>query len=355
MASGPATILLTVQALRAVAAASVVLHHDLAVLVRKAGYPPTFSVVGAAGVDLFFVISGFVMVYTHFDAFTAPGAATSFARRRVVRIAPLYWIVTTVTVVLLIAVPSLFSSVKLDWTNVVCSYFFLLSQMPSGDINTVVIVGWTLCFEAYFYVVFALLLNLPRRYFLAASGFIFCVGLVIGTLYNVPPWATVAVRPLLFEFYFGAVLAFLFVAGFALPLGIAILAIGLGATATVFTDPANNDWLRILVWGVPAGLMVAGSVSLERVDIRVPKILLALGASSYSLYLTHPFAVSAAAEAWSFFHLTNRVPSYLAAALLFCIALGVGHGVYLCLEKPMTDWLKGSWRPTKAPAGPRRA
>jgi exopolysaccharide production protein ExoZ len=108
MASGPATILLTVQALRAVAAASVVLHHDLAVLVRRAGYPPTFSVIGAAGVDLFFVISGFVMVYTHFDAFTAPGAATSFARRRIVRIAPLYWIVTTVTVVLLIAFECVF-------------------------------------------------------------------------------------------------------------------------------------------------------------------------------------------------------------------------------------------------------
>jgi peptidoglycan/LPS O-acetylase OafA/YrhL len=100
------------------------------------------------------------------------------------------------------------------------------------------------------------------------------------------------------------VLAFLFIAGFALPSGIAILAIMLGATAALFTDPANDDWLRILVWGVPAGLMVAGVVSLERVDIRVPKILVALGASFYRLYLTHPFAVSAAAEGWSFFHLS---------------------------------------------------
>jgi exopolysaccharide production protein ExoZ len=355
MASGPGSILLTVQALRAVAAASVVVHHDLAVLIRKAGYPPTFSVVGAAGVDLFFVISGFVMVYTHFDTFNTPGAATSFARRRVIRVAPLYWIVTTATVILLIAVPTVFSSVKLDWANVVFSYFFLLSQMPSGDINTVVIVGWTLCFEAYFYLVFALFLNLPRRYFLAASGLIFGVGLLIGAFYNVPPWATVAVRPLVFEFYFGAVLAFLFVGGFALPSGIAIVAIMLGAAAMLFIDPANSDWLRILAWGLPASFMVAGAVSLERVDIRVPKILVALGASSYSLYLTHPFAVSAAAEAWSFFHLTDRVPAYLPGAILFCTALGVGHGVYLFLEMPITDWLKGSWRPTKAPTGPRRA
>ena len=355
MASGPGTILLTVQALRAVAAASVVLHHDLAVLIRKAGYPPTFSVVGAAGVDLFFVISGFVMMYTHFDAFKMPGAPASFVRRRVIRVAPLYWIVTTATVALLIAVPNAFSTVKLDWVNVVFSYFFLLSQMPSGDINTVVIVGWTLCFEAYFYFVFALLLNFPRRFFLPAFGLIFCVGLLIGAFYNVPPWATVAVRPLIFEFYFGAVLAYLFVAGFALPAGIAILVIVLGAAATVFTDPANDDWLRILVWGAPAGLMVAGAVSLERVDIRVPKILVALGASSYSLYLTHPFAISAAAKAWSFFHLTERVPAYLPGAILFCTALGVGHGVYLYLEKPMTDWLKGSWRATKSAAGRRSA
>jgi exopolysaccharide production protein ExoZ len=172
MGTGPGKILLTVQALRAVAAASVVMHHDLAVLIRKAGYAPTFSVVGAAGVDLFFIISGFVMIYTHFDVFNTPGAGASFARRRVVRVAPLYWIVTTATVVLLIVIPNVFSSVKLVWANVVFSYFFLLSQLPSGDINTVVIVGWTLCFEAYFYLVFALLLHLPRRYFLATSGLV---------------------------------------------------------------------------------------------------------------------------------------------------------------------------------------
>jgi exopolysaccharide production protein ExoZ len=333
----------TVQALRAVAAASVVLHHDMAVLIRKAGYPFTFSVIGAAGVDLFFVISGFVMVYTHFDAFTEPGAAASFARRRVIRVAPLYWIVTTATVALLIAVPNIFYSVRLDWANVAFSYFFLLSERPSGDINTVIVVGWTLCFEAYFYFVFALLLNLPRRYFLPTSALIFGVGLLIGTFYNVPPWATVAVRPLALEFYFGGVLAFLFVAGFALPFGIAIPAIVLGAVATVFTDPANDDWRRILVWGVPAALMVAGGASLERFSIRVPKILVALGASSYSLYLTHPFAVSAAADLWSFFHLTERVPAYVPGVILFCTALGVGHGVYLFLEKPMTGWLKRSW------------
>jgi exopolysaccharide production protein ExoZ len=74
MGTEPGKILLTVQALRAVAAASVVMHHDLAVLIRKAGYAPTFSVVGAAGVDLFFIISGFVMIYTHFDVFNTPGA-----------------------------------------------------------------------------------------------------------------------------------------------------------------------------------------------------------------------------------------------------------------------------------------
>jgi exopolysaccharide production protein ExoZ len=159
-----------------------------------------------------------------------------------------------------------------------------LSRMPSGDINTVVIVGWTLCFEAYFYLVFALLLNLPRRYFLAASGLIFGVGLLVGASKNVPPWATVAVRPLILEFYLGAVLAFFFIARFALPLGIAILAIGLGDAAMLSINPANDDWLRILVWGLPAGLIVAGAVSLERIDIRVPKILVALGASSYSLY-----------------------------------------------------------------------
>src|SRR6266481_2042031 len=93
--------LLTVQALRAIAAASVVMLHVLAVTVQRAGYSFTYPYFCAAGVDLFF----------------------------------------------LIIAPQLFLSLRLDWHNVLFSYLFLLSRTLAGDVNTVVVTGWSLCYE----------------------------------------------------------------------------------------------------------------------------------------------------------------------------------------------------------------
>ena len=167
----------TVQALRAFAASSVVVHHIMIVAVQKAGYQYSFPSTAAAGVDLFFLISGFIMVYTHFDDFGKAGASASFIRRRLIQIVPLYWIAATVAVALLIVIPSAFSTLKLDWQNVLFSYLFLLSRTSNGGLNTILVTGWSTCYEIYFYALFALLLFLPRRMFLIAGGAIFAVGL----------------------------------------------------------------------------------------------------------------------------------------------------------------------------------
>jgi exopolysaccharide production protein ExoZ len=334
--------LLTVQALRAIAAASVVMLHVLAVTVQRAGYSFTYPYFCAAGVDLFFLISGFIMIYTHFDNFGEAGAPASFIWRRFIRIAPLYWIVTTVTVAILIIAPQLFLSLRLDWHNVLFSYLFLLSRTPAGDVNTVVVTGWSLCYEVYFYALFAALLFLPRKYFLIATGAIFAVGLFVkATAADLPPWATVTTSPLLIEFYLGAIIGFLFIARFALPTPLAWVALIAGfAVIPVLGDPVGGDWYRVLYWGLPSAAILAGAISLDRAAIRVPKIFIALGASSYSLYLTHPFVVAAFAKAWAFVYLTEQLPAYILASLLFGAALLVGHLVHLLLEKPITGWLK---------------
>jgi peptidoglycan/LPS O-acetylase OafA/YrhL len=331
--------LFTVQGLRAIAAASVVLYHVFNMLVHNAGYSFHFSDVGAAGVDLFFLISGFIMIYTHFDNFGEEGASTSFMRRRVIRIVPLYWLATTATVALLVCAPTLFSTIKLDWNNVASSYFFLLSPNSEGVVGTVTQTGWTLCYEFYFYVVFGALLFLPRRYFLIAAGLIFVIGLLVGAGGTVPPCATVATHPLLAEFYLGSIIAFLFLAGFSLPSNIAIVSIVLSVIVILVAgEPADQNWQRVLWWGLPCAIILASAVSLERISIRVPKILVALGASSYSLYLIHPFVLPAFGKAWSLMHL-GKAPPFVAGLLAFTAALIVGHSVHVWFEKPMTKWL----------------
>src|SRR5215472_11255649 len=199
--------LLTVQALRAFAAASVVVHHILVVAVQKAGYDYSFPSTAAAGVDLFFLISGFIMVYAHYDDFGVAGASASFIRRRLIRIVPLYWIATTAAVLLLLVRPSAFSALKLDWQNALFSYLFFLSQTSNGSLNTVLVTGWSLCYEMYFYVLFALLLFLPRRMFLIAGGAIFAIGLTIDAAgIEIPPRATSTTSPRLPEIYHGTII-----------------------------------------------------------------------------------------------------------------------------------------------------
>jgi len=122
--------------------------------------------------------------------------------------------------------PRLFSTVTFNWENAAASYLFLLSKIPGEGIGTVVQTGWTLCFEAYFYALFAILLNGHRKYFLIGLGVIFAAGTILGAVAgSVPPFATVATNPILFEFLFGAVRGFLFIKGRCLPHPAAIAAV----------------------------------------------------------------------------------------------------------------------------------
>ena len=91
--------------------------------------------------------------------------------------------------------------------------------------------------------------------------------------------------------------------------------------------------------GADPGFILIGALSLERFGVRVPKFLVALGASSYSLYLVHPFILPAFGKAWSMMHLSAKLPAFAPGLMAFSAALLVAHGIYLWLKKPMTAWL----------------
>jgi peptidoglycan/LPS O-acetylase OafA/YrhL len=317
-------------------------------LVHNAGYSLYVPDIGASGVDLFFLISGFIMFYTNFGAFGKPGASASFIGRRTIRIVPMYWICTTGVVVLLAFAPRLFSSVEFKWNYVISSYVFLLSENSAGQIGTVIQTGWTLCFEVYFYILFAALLNWPRRYFLVASGMVFVGGIILGKLVgHVPIWATVATDPILLEFYLGAALAFLFARGFSLSRVVAIGAISLGIVILATTINTNlGVWTRPVCFGLPYAAILLGAISLER-TITVPKLLVSLGDSSYSLYLTHPFILPALGKLWLALHLSERTSPLILGLIAFSCALLIGHLAYLLIEKPVTNWLSQAWRAYK--------
>jgi len=105
---------------------------------------------GFIGVDIFFVISGFVMVISPRFLVTSEDGWKIFLKKRILRIVPLYWAATTFKLVVILFISSLVLHAKLDWLVIFKSYFFLPSHNLDGEIKPFLGVGWTLVFEMFF-------------------------------------------------------------------------------------------------------------------------------------------------------------------------------------------------------------
>src|SRR5262245_49156587 len=129
-----------IQYLRGIAATMVVLYH-LRVPLERLGYGGAWPEWLASGVDIFFVVSGFIMWVTTFRAAPSPG---TFYYKRIVRIVPLYWLLTSVIVMALLIVPSSVSSGRFELDHVITSYLFVPAIHPvTGKYEPVLIAGWT--------------------------------------------------------------------------------------------------------------------------------------------------------------------------------------------------------------------
>lgn len=346
--SSPNT-LYSIQALRALAAAWVVIYHQInaervyGAGVSVLGGPAHF---GFAGVDLFFVISGFIMATVTSGRFGKPSAAVDFLGKRVVRIYPLYWICTAAILAVLAVRPSALDP-ALAQKSVMES--LLLLPVQGGPL---LVVGWTLTYELYFYVLTAIALAAASQRTVPWLLGAWAVGLALAQLLPAQsPWAILVTSPLAFEFIAGA-LAGLYWRRLTVAAAWGMLAVGitwlLGACALLIDMPNHGESpsTRTLAFGPAAALIVAGLARLELADkIRVPRVAVLLGDASYSLYLTHLFVLSicgrlAASSAmtgsasgnWAFF-----IMSFIATC---CVAMIV----HRLIERPMLRLGHGAWR-----------
>jgi peptidoglycan/LPS O-acetylase OafA/YrhL len=362
----PPQKLAAVQALRAVAALMVLLYH----LVNTAPFgwktsdgslhqsAALVSAIGFAGVDLFFVISGLVMTITCYDRLGQPGQWAPFLQRRAARIYPLYWLTTLGVLALCWAWPELAARDKFGWPTLLKS--FLL--WPQAE-YPIVAVGWTLTYEMYFYLVFAGLLTLPRRWFLpllAAWAFT-TIGLF--TQFRDPAHLLsadghlslpLAASPLALEFIAGCLIGFLVRQG-RMPLPGLALAVGAAALLTVgcsigltMPERAQYGLIRAATSGGSAALIVYGAAGLDlRGRSAVPRSLVLLGDASYSIYLTHMYVLwllaavlSALPSAWNAGAWLNTLAGIAACttAALVC---------HLLVERPLLQLSRRSLPPAR--------
>lgn len=323
---------LGIQYLRGIAAAMVVAFHLSYQANRLDGSPFLSDLF--IGVDIFFVISGFIMVVS-----TDAGRrilAGQFLVRRLVRIAPLYWVMTTGTVVLLVLVPRAFQSTIFDGTHALASFLFVATANPgSPDLYAPLIVpGWTLCLEMLFYACFAAALHAGQtgdRLVVAASApIVLLVWVGIG---RAPVgMAGFYTNPIMLEFIYGMVLGLSYLrVSIVVPTSFAIVAIAGVVVATILA-PTEQAGLQWGVFGIAATVIVGITIFSCPPSIRWLHVV---GDSSYSLYLSHFIVVSALTRGWRMGGMVALLPGWVlcAVGLPLCIAVGI-----LCwwfVERPL--------------------
>jgi peptidoglycan/LPS O-acetylase OafA/YrhL len=334
-----------IQALRAIAALAVVAYHAVDMwptrLHRGAGLSwPN----GAAGVDIFFVISGFVMVISAGRLAARRLAWWYFLKARLRRIVPLYWLCSAAKIAAVLAAPSLALTTKLGLWFCTASLLFIPVHDAAGRFRPLIPVGWTLSFEMLFYGLFAFCLAVRCRPALCVPAML----LVITLLPRGAAAAAELCNPILLEFALGTSLAWAWQRGWRLPAPVACVVMG-GALGCLLLLPQAAGIVRVLHWGLPAMSLLLATLSLERfLARRMPRAVLVLGDSSYAIYLTHGFVLPAMAAA--FVHLPLLAGSvWLGAGCAVSVSAAFGVLVHSGIEKP----LLGRARPPAPRAGPK--
>ncbi len=275
----------SLQVLRFAAAFSVVLFHVGSGLVLQYDLSANPFSLGSAGVDIFFVLSGFIISYT-----TDPAKGIlHFARRRIARVVPLYWGLTLAIIIIALVRPNLLNSTVVSTEAVIRSFLFIPYEKSNGAIQPLLFLGWTLCYEMFFYLIYGACLMIGRHAgWLASAILLFLVG-----LHALWPEGSVEWRfytsPILIEFVLGIMLQKVFSSLGLIKEGSLLLAL-----TALLAAPAVHYATSYFIPGIVpsalfAVLMVTGFLFWRMPKGRVIACLMLLGDASYSLYLIHPY------------------------------------------------------------------
>ena len=357
-----------IQILRAAAALMIVVYHcgiETARLAESSGHSKLFDETSwGLGVPLFFTISGFIMVVTTANSFGSAGATFDFLRRRIIRIVPLYWVLTTFVLALTVAAPNLTKTPAGDHLYVISSYLFWPYLCLSGYARPLVTPGWTLNLEMLFYATFAVALLFRQR-----TGMLVLFGslglLVTARVAGVLPGVALNFwgDPVILCFLSGAAVGVLYNNGVRLPWpwAMALLATGVCLIADPWRPTGlEDDFLPRLAWVEPSTMVLAALALGPQADgqSRLWQPVLLIGDASYGLYLIHEFLLRVLSIAWAKAALGKVMPLWTFVPIGIAVALAASVVVFWCFERPVTRWLQElSWAkiaPWLSPATLRR-
>lgn len=335
----------SIQFLRFVAAFAVVVFH--AEYIGNASLWPNIDKgtvaylyeLGASGVHMFFVISGFVMVYATFGG-GKPITATDFLFRRFVRIFPIYW----ACALLYLAYHYALIGESIGTGSLLASLLLI-----PGYSSLIISPCWTLSYELYFYCCFAAIIGLGIERGLVVLSIFFLSSISVREMLPYSnPFIDMATNSLLIEFLIGAWTAYFVISGSKISNRLADGVGVFGLLGFVCGSIAGySNFPPVVAWGIPSAAIVIGLVFRENNDA-LPRIIrdyAFLGDSSYSLYLLHVLLLKILMSAFVFMpapHIIGRSALYVFVSVVCCV---VAMAAYDRVEKRLVESLRRRARP----------
>jgi peptidoglycan/LPS O-acetylase OafA/YrhL len=335
-----------IQALRGLAAVLVMLSH-LFIIEQKYSQDhilPDVLNFGMFGVDIFFVISGFIMVYvTHKWADGAIRHIPNFIFSRAARIYPLYWLVSLPLLGLYLLRPELiFSSSVWNEPNLLKSFFLWPdTAFPLLEI------GWTLIHEMSFYLIFALILIAPRRLrplLIGMWSLLVIIAFNLGAA-ELGPVSRILSHPLTLEFSFGALLAYGLMnqtpedkargGVWLLTLSGVIFCLAVAAFKLSGHNHPGMGWPRTASLGISALILLIAVYILEDNGKTAPQWSVTLGDWSYALYLTHILSLSLFGRIWALCDQPGLWDNFIILPLILMTAIVIAGAVHKIIEAPL--------------------
>jgi peptidoglycan/LPS O-acetylase OafA/YrhL len=331
----------SIQVLRALAALGVVAFHT-AGNVEAYGWIthlfPKISRYGAIGVDVFFIISGFVIALVTYGKPAGIQSARAFIKARVIRIVPLYWLLTILFACLLLLMPMAFAHARFDFFHLLTSLLFFPSLNWEGVVAPVLNVGWTLNYEAWFYVVFGIAVCVTNRPLISVAIFLSLTSLLrlIGDPSILFQFYT---NPIVLEFVMGCFIGNCYARGKQVTANAALIVLCVTMVSRLLYAPIMTDDNRFIVFGLPAFAIVVVMLALEN-KVKWGKWMGELGAASYSLYLTHVFSIPILLKLIRKLDDQHRLSGDIICLLVVLGCVFIGFLCYRLLELPMTKQVK---------------
>lgn len=281
---------------------------------------------GLIGVDIFFVISGFVMMHS------TERTSKDFLKKRIIRIVPSYYIFTIMTFSVALIAPSILNNTTPDFVHLLKSLAFIPFDKNGIGHFPILFVGWTLNFEIFFYIVFsvALALNSKLR---AELTCVFLIAIYHAALsQNEFPFSAYG-DEIIFEFLLGIIVFLICVKKHFLR---AISLLLLVVVSLILSE--GYEIGRFLKWGIPAAIIVAFAV-LYIEKLHIPNLVFSLGGCSYVLYLSHPFIIQFFDKITGWFEMGLHFKIAATVSSILLVNLGA-FLLFKIIDQPVTNFLR---------------